>query len=496
MATPIEDAQVQQFPLEIALKPAQKQEFDSSLTVHENTIETLTSLLEKDYPSPAMCDFFNQYCRDSARSRIVIEMFTPAIERILKHNTDFVKYMRMRMLVQEYLLALDSQNADSDVVENFIKRMHGSTTFCPFLLVLSNLISVCLSGIDELFQYRKSVHFQDKTNCTVYEEKTDSQLVCYAKILQRISTFYDWRLHLALVLQSVPFPYLALGHASFMKILKNVVKSFAADTRCEVHRTMLAIRENQKGWLDIFCLGGIFCDDDDDGEMLSLTLSTLISCCCRRKRFLLNINKLISSLLLHASRENQSCIDTLCAMIELNAVENPTHVLEIILTLQSTPSGLEKYANVCEKQRALERIRQNGGPRELALSSRFTDSHLEILLSEGSFGYLECLNLAFTKVTSACAEHLIKLPGLKNLNFWSTRFGDAGLDLLSEHLHRLEVLNLCETSITNKCLTYLANMKTLRKLNLTSTNTSLSAIIALKKKLPALEECDIRYVNP
>ncbi|CAF1595371.1 unnamed protein product, partial [Rotaria magnacalcarata] len=148
--------------------------------------------------------------------------------------------------------------------------------------------------------------------------------------------------------------------------------------------------------------------------------------------------------------------------------------------LQSTPSGLEKYANVCEKQRALERIRQNGGPRELALSSRFTDSHLEILLSEGSFGYLECLNLAFTKVTSACAEHLIKLPGLKNLNFWSTRFGDAGLDLLSEHLHRLEVLNLCETSITNKCLTYLANMKTLRKLNLTSTNTSLSAIIALK----------------
>ncbi|CAF1447579.1 unnamed protein product, partial [Rotaria magnacalcarata] len=185
MATPIEDAQVQQFPLEIALKPAQKQEFDSSLTVHENTIETLTSLLEKDYPSPAMCDFFNQYCRDSARSRIVIEMFTPAIERILKHNTDFVKYMRMRMLVQEYLLALDSQNADSDVVENFIKRMHGSTTFCPFLLVLSNLISVCLSGIDELFQYRKNVHFQDKTNCTVYEEKTDSQLVCYAKILQR-----------------------------------------------------------------------------------------------------------------------------------------------------------------------------------------------------------------------------------------------------------------------------------------------------------------------
>ncbi|CAF3404799.1 unnamed protein product [Rotaria socialis] len=478
MATPIEDAQVQLFPLEIASEVVQKQEFDSSLTVHESTIETLTSLLEKGYPSPAMCDFFNQYCRGNPRSQIVIEMFTPAIERILKHNTDFVKYMRMRMLVQEYLLALDSQNADSDVVEDFIKRMHGYTTFCPFLLVLSNFISVCLSGIDEFFQHRKNFHFQDKTNRTVYEEKTDSQLVCYAKILQRISTFYDWRPHLAVVLQLVPFPYLALEHISFMKILKNVVKSFAADTRCEVHRTVLTIRESNKGWLEIFCLGGIFCDDD--GETFSLMLSTLISCCCRRKHFLLNINKLISSLLLLASRENQSCIDTLCAMIELNAVENPTHVLEIILTLQSTPSGLEKYANVYERQRALERMRQKGGPRELTLSSRFTDSLLEILLSEGSFGDLECLSLAFTRVTSACAEHLIKLPGLRNLNFWSTRFGDAGLELLSEHLYRLEVLNLCETSITNKGLTYLASMKTLRKLNLTSTNTSLSAIMALK----------------
>lgn len=43
------------------------------------------------------------------------------------------------------------------------------------------------------------------------------------------------------------------------------------------------------------------------------------------------------------------------------------------------------------------------------------------LLSSGSFGNLENLSLAFTNVTSACAEHLIKLPSLKQLNLWSTQ---------------------------------------------------------------------------
>jgi len=43
------------------------------------------------------------------------------------------------------------------------------------------------------------------------------------------------------------------------------------------------------------------------------------------------------------------------------------------------------------------------------------------LLSSGSFGNLENLSLAFTNVTSACAEQLIKLPSLKQLNLWSTQ---------------------------------------------------------------------------
>lgn len=38
----------------------------------------------------------------------------------------------------------------------------------------------------------------------------------------------------------------------------------------------------------------------------------------------------------------------------------------------------------------------------------------------------------------------------------SFQFGDAGLELISEHLNRLQVLNLCETPVTDKGLAYLA----------------------------------------
>lgn len=55
------------------------------------------------------------------------------------------------------------------------------------------------------------------------------------------------------------------------------------------------------------------------------------------------------------------------------------------------------------------------------LSLSLKDADLARLLSSGSFGNLENLSLAFTNVTSACAEQLIKLPSLKQLNLWSTQ---------------------------------------------------------------------------
>ncbi len=76
--------------------------------------------------------------------------------------------------------------------------------------------------------------------------------------------------------------------------------------------------------------------------------------------------------------------------------------------------------NVCGPQQ------QKGGPKKLTLPNRSTDGDLsKLLLNCGSLGNLECLSLAFTQVTSACAQHLIKLPSLRYLNLWSTQVNDG-----------------------------------------------------------------------
>ena len=143
-------------------------------------------------------------------------------------------------------------------------------------------------------------------------------------------------------------------------------------------------------------------------------------------------------------------------MLDFDGIENSENKLQIISTLQSTHLGMKMYAKVCERQMQLRELQQKGGPRKLTLPSRSTDEDLSKLLLSGSFGNLECLSLAFTNVTSACAEYLIKLPSLRYLNLWSTKFGDEGLELISEHLLRLQVLNLCETPVTDKGLVCLA----------------------------------------
>ena len=45
------------------------------------------------------------------------------------------------------------------------------------------------------------------------------------------------------------------------------MENFAQDSRCEVHQALLGIREGKEGWFEIFCPGGISCDDD--GELFA-----------------------------------------------------------------------------------------------------------------------------------------------------------------------------------------------------------------------------------
>lgn len=143
-------------------------------------------------------------------------------------------------------------------------------------------------------------------------------------------------------------------------------------------------------------------------------------------------------------------------MLDLDGLECTDNIQIVVKTLQNTMLGLKMYAKVCERQIQLKELQQKGGPRKLTLPSRSTDEDLAKILLSGSFGNLECLSLAFTNVTSSCAEYLIKLPSLRYLNLWSTKFGDKGLELISEHLQKLQVLNLCETPVTDKGLSCLA----------------------------------------
>ena len=52
---------------------------------------------------------------------MICEHYSEIVQRILKHNMDFGKYPLMRVLVQDYFLALNQQNDGNNLVKTFIK---------------------------------------------------------------------------------------------------------------------------------------------------------------------------------------------------------------------------------------------------------------------------------------------------------------------------------------------------------------------------------------
>lgn len=492
LTTNIQDASVYQFPLDLVSDLLQQNADFITRVAHENIIVALAPLLENNHPTQEICEFFSKHCKNSPRSSIVIELFTPVVQRILKHNTDFGKYPRMRGFVQEYVQALNCQNGGYDVVQNFVKSMHSPASACPHPRVLPNLVAVCLAAIYSCFEEKKNA-MQDNTNTVLDIQEWENKLCCYIGMLDTMSAFADWRLVLGSLLQPIPFPNDALANELFTSKMKSVLRNIASDEKCDIHQTILGIREGKEGWFHLYTPGTIGCDDE--GELWGVMLKSLIRCCCKRKKFLTELNKMIGPVMLLALRENEAAMEVLCAMLELEVVDNEDLKLQMVTTLQSTCKGKRMYAQLCERQIALRELQQKGGPKKLTLPSKSTDSDLAKMLSSGSFGNLECLSLAFTHVTSACANDLIKLPSLRYLNLWSTQFGDNGLQLISEYLQKLQVLNLCETPVTDKGLSCLATLKNLRKLNLNSTSLSKLTFEGLVEKLPALQECDVRYTD-
>ncbi|XP_064414717.1 C-Maf-inducing protein isoform X1 [Latimeria chalumnae] len=588
LTSPLQDDSIHQAPLEIVSKLLSE---NNNLTSqeHENIIVAIAPLLENNHPPPDLCEFFCKHCRERPRSMVVIEVFTPVVQRILKHNMDFGKCPRLRLFTQEYILALNELNAGMEVVKKFIQSMHGPTGQCPHPRVLPNLVAVCLAAIyscyEEFINSRdnspslKEIRNGCQQQCdrkpnlplrllhtnpdlvaqeaTVGESRIKSIIVnsseihvelernnmanqklkisagndsepnlidcllvspacstmnielspqaervlgCYVEILKMLSNYDDWRPALASLLQPIPFPKEALAHEKFTKELKYVIQQFAEDPRQEVHSCLLSVRAGKDGWFQLYSPGGVACDDD--GELFASMVRVcnnvhiLMGSCYKTKKFLLSLaeNKLGPCMLL-ALRGNQTMVEILCLMLEYNIIENNDTQLQIISTLESTDVGKKMYEQLCDRQRELKELQRKGGPTRLTLPSKSTDADLARLLSSGSFGNLENLSLAFTNVTSACAEQLIKLPSLKQLNLWSTQFGDAGLRLLSEHLTSLQVLNLCETPVTDAGLLALSSMKSLCSLNMNSTKLSADTYEDLKAMLPNLKEVDVRYTE-
>lgn len=488
LTTPLQDKNIYQQPLEIISKFLVASQGWLPGTAVEAVIKTVLPLMERTTPTPEICEYFCKHCRECPRSKLVFEMYTPMVQRILKRNMDFGKYPMTRLLVQEYIQSLNCQNSGLEAVEEFVRSVHGEGSTCPHPRVLPNLVATVLAGVFSLFEARRNPEdHNDASHSNIdWEAKHD----CFVKVLDVIVNYEDWRLPLGQLLQPLPFPDDALACQRFTLGLEPVVERLGTDGRCEVHSVVLGAREGKAGWLELYSPGSRACQDG--GALWSQLLGTLVGCGCgRRRAFLAPLAKWLGALRERALAGDVGCQLTLCAMLELGALDCPDAQLQAGSALQSSPH----YGALCMRQGQARQLQQKGGPTKLTLPARSTDADLEKLLSCGSFGNLECLSLAFTQVTSACAEHLIKLPSLRYLNLWSTQFGDSGLKLISEHLPKLQVLNLCETPVTDKGLTSLESMKSLRKLNLNSTSLSAQTFECLKEKLPALQECDVRYTD-
>ncbi|GIX74859.1 c-Maf-inducing protein [Caerostris darwini] len=507
LSTPLQEEGVYHLALSIISDALIKGQTWMTRSVAEEVIVTISLLLERTTPTSEICDFFCWHCRENPRSTVVLDICTPIVQRILKHNMDFGKYPQTRVFVQEYFLALNCQNQGDAIIKDFVDKlfcacsMHGMGCKCPHPRVLQNIVNICVAAIYSIFESRKT-EFLESTNA---EERTsvesssyiewETKVDCFINLFVLICQFDDWRASMAEMLQPIPFHEDAISCRRFMSPFKEVVRRIVIDSRCNVHQTLISVREQKVGWFNLYSPAPENLVCDDDGDLWSIMLDRLLSCCYKRRKFLQTVVVYLGPLMLRALRNDETCQKALCALLEFNLIDDRDIQLQTITTLQSTNNGKRHYATLCEKQMHLRQVQKKGGPRKLVLPNKSTDADVSRLLSSGSFGDLECLSLAFTQVTGACAEELIKLSSLKYLSLWSTQFDDHGLRLLSEHLPNLQTLDLCETRVTDSGVTTLTEMKSLRKLNLNSTKLLPETFEYLKRALPVLQEFDVRYTD-
>lgn len=150
---PLDDNEINRFVFDLISEKLQTNSLGMSL--YEDILITIKPLLDKNIPSQELCDFFSKHCKISSSSKIIIEMFTPLVERILKNVGDFGRYPRMKLFVRDYINTLLSLPSGLTTVVSFIKTMHGSPLQCPFPRVLQNINAVCLAGLSLIYENKK-----------------------------------------------------------------------------------------------------------------------------------------------------------------------------------------------------------------------------------------------------------------------------------------------------------------------------------------------------
>ncbi|CAH2050427.1 unnamed protein product, partial [Iphiclides podalirius] len=491
MTTPLQDESVTRAPLQI-LTDLLSENKDSADWEEwaENVTSAAAPLLAERCVNGELCALLARLCRRRPRAA-PLPALAPPVRRVLTRNVDFGKAPDARRFVRDYISALSAHNSGPALVRRFVTVTHGERAACPHPRAAPNLAAVALAALDDHYRGSALPHRCDDA---------EHDVLCFADILEHMCEYEDWVVVVGAVLQPVPLCAGALACARVAARLGGVLRALARDPRCSAHVSVApacAARPSPPSWLRAAAPSdpALVLPHQQLCELWGSMIGALLNCCCKRKSFLQSMSKQLPDFLLVALTEHPAALEALCLMLEWEIASGEQIQLEIIAALQGTELGQKYYKDLCERQQNLQKLQAEGGPRRLALPVRATDADVAALLEAGALGNLECLSLAFTSVTSACAHHLIKLPSLRYLNLWATKFGDSGVQLIAEHLPRLQVLNLCETPVSDKGIEALSGLSSLRRLNLNSTKLSAEAFEILRRRLPQLQEYDIRYTE-
>jgi len=174
-------------------------------------------------------------------------------------------------------------------------------------------------------------------------------------------------------------------------------------------------------------------------RLLSQQLTTLLACCCRRKRFIASLLKQVGNdCILLAVRGCDAAQEALCLMLEWRLLPNEEARLQIVNALESTDSGKERYAALCQRQKNLQEL-----VSELAIHSRPPQRG-------GGGGKLLCIILRL-RAKERRRNELERSTSLREASFWRFSNPIARLSCRNTITVAHNVIFLFGNNITGSC---------------------------------------------